>query len=199
MGGGWNKVRVVQTRWSFQTPHCLSPVCGRTCMCTCVSMPLTSVSGLGWTCLSTCAPDNTALYSIAVEDLLDIYICLTLKLNHTKSKCWHVKCLECAATKHAVCDNMHAWSTSIAQADHINQTLYRHAWIHYGHTHSNTIISRAKCYIGPVCPRPLMLVRSIGTHACMFAHTNTYSNIFRCIYIIIYREKWSDYENPVDI
>ena len=24
-----------------------------------------------------------------------------------------------------------------------------------------------------------MLVRSIGTHACMFAHTNTYSNIFR--------------------
>ena len=25
-----------------------------------------------------------------------------------------------------------------------------------------------------------MLARSIGTHACMFAHANTYSNIFRC-------------------
>ena len=29
--------------------------------CTCVSMLLTSVSGLGWTCLSTCAVDKSVL------------------------------------------------------------------------------------------------------------------------------------------
>ena len=74
---------------------------------------------LHWELLAT----HTIRHSIAVEDVKNMFLILKLILNHLKPRCWHVKCLEYAATKHAVCDDMMKYF-SVAQADHNIPTLY---------------------------------------------------------------------------